>query len=211
MALTDIIHLLENSILNIEFLSGFAGIRPWIPYGVIFISTMIEGPIAMLTAAAISATGLLNPILVFSFAASGNLAADFCYFLVGRLGRFEMIAWVLKKARMDQEKIDKLKANIIKNSAKTIFVAKLSNSLIIPMLLVIGTVRIPIRRWAPALIAGELLWSSLLMVAGYFFSNSIQKIEADSHYLSLAVSIVLVVVAIFWLQRRFGKRTNLNN
>jgi membrane protein DedA with SNARE-associated domain len=122
-----------------------------------------------------------------------------------------MIAWVLKKASMDQEKIDKLKSNIIRNSARTIFVAKISNSLIVPMLLTIGTVRIPIKRWAPALMGGELLWTSALMLAGYYFSDSIQKIAADSHYLSLAVSIVLVVVAIFWLQRRFGKRPNFTN
>ncbi len=211
MILIDIINYLENSIINREFITSLTGLRAWIPYGVVFLSTLIEGPIATLTAAAISATGLLDPVLVFIFAAWGNLTADFGYYLLGRLGRFEMIAWVLKKARMDQAKIDRLKSVIIKNSRKTIFVAKLSNSLIVPMLLTIGTVRIPIRRWAPALVAGELIWSSTLVLAGYYFSNSIQKIEAGSHHISLAISIVLVIGALFWLQRRFGKQTNFEN
>ncbi len=210
MVLSDILNYLDNSIINLVFLSGFADIRSWIPYGLVFLSTFIEGPIATLTAAAISATGLLNPAWVFIFAAWGNLTADFGYYLIGRLGRFEMIAWVLKKVHVDQNKIDNLKSVIIKNSAKTIFVAKLSNSLIVPMLLTIGTVRIPVRRWAPALIAGELLWSSTLLVAGYFFSDSIQKIESGSHFLSLAVSILFVIFLIFWLQRRFGKFPNFN-
>lgn len=210
MFFTEMLHYLETSIINSEFLSGFADMRSWIPYGLVFLSTFIEGPIATLTAAAISATGLLNPALVFIFAAWGNLTADFGYYLVGRLGRFEMVAWVLKKVHVDQNKIDSLKSIIITNSGKTIFVAKLSNSLIVPMLLTIGSVRIPVRRWAPALIAGELLWSSTLLAAGYYFSDSIQKIESGSHFLSLAVSILIVIFLLFWLQRRYRTLLNQN-
>lgn len=206
MFLTEIITFLENTLIHWQVISPTTSIQHWLVYVVLFFVTIIEGPIATLTAAAISATGNLNPFIAFAFAATGNMTADICYYLIGKLGRFEMISWVLRKIRMDQEKIEQLKEQIIKNSSKTIFVAKITNSLIIPMLIMIGTIRIPVKRWMPSLLLGELIWSSFLMVAGYYFSSSIQQIESGSKYIGYAIGIIIIVVAIFLVRRSFRQQ-----
>nr|MBI9051790.1 VTT domain-containing protein [Anaerolineaceae bacterium] len=172
----------DSALVFISSIDQINNQRQWIIYAIIFLLTFIEGPIATLSAAGISATGLLNPFLVFLFAATGNLTADFGYYFMGRLGKFEMIEWVLKKINFDQSSIALLRDKIVDHSAKTIFIAKISNSLIVAMLITMGTIKIPLKKWAPGLILGECVWSTFLMVAGYFFSNSIQQIENGTKY-----------------------------
>ena len=205
MFLTEIITYLENTLINWQVISPASSIQHWLIYFVLFVLTIFEGPIATLTAAAVSATGKINPFIAFAFAASGNMTADVGYYLIGKLGKFEMISWVLKKIRMDQEKIEQLKEQMIQNSSKTIFIAKITNSLIIPMLIIVGTIRIPVKRWMPSLLLGELIWSSFLMVAGFYFSSSIRQIESGSKYIGIAIGIIVIVVAIFLFRRSFRK------
>jgi membrane protein DedA with SNARE-associated domain len=210
MFFNDVMVYLENTLINWQVITPNSAIQQWLIYFVLFALAIVEGPIATLTAAAISATGRMNPYLAFVFAASGNMTADFCYYLIGKLGKFEMVSWVLQKVHVNQQRIEKIKDDIVNNSAKTIFIAKLTNSLIIPMLIMTGTIRIPVKRWMPALIFGEILWSGFLMVAGYYFSHSIRQIESGSKYIGIAISIIVLLIVIFWMRKSFRQQQEKN-
>jgi membrane protein DedA with SNARE-associated domain len=72
-------------------------------------------------------------------------------------------------------------------------VAKLTLSLTIPALVAAGMARVPWRRWFPAVFAAEMAWTGGLVLAGFYFTESIKRLEQGLQYLAIAGTIVFVV------------------
>ena len=87
------------------------------------------------------------------------------------------------------------------HAAKILFMAKLTVSFMIPSLIAAGLVKVPWRRWFPALFAGEMLWTGSLMLVGYFATEAIKQVQQGVEYFILALSLIFIVF-IVWIGRR---------
>ena len=65
------------------------------------------------------------------------------------------------------------------------------------MLIAAGLLRIPWRRWFPALILAETLWTGSLVLIGFYTTEAIKRVEQWVEYTVLAVSLLFVVLVIF--------------
>jgi membrane protein DedA with SNARE-associated domain len=180
-------------------------------YIILALLVAVEGPIATLLGAAAASAGLMRPIPVFFAAAAGNLTADSLWYTLGYMGKTEWILRFGRRLGLRESLIDHLKQNMLAHATKVLFLAKLTVSFAIPSLIAAGLLRIPWRRWFPALAVAETLWTGSLILIGYYTTEALKRVERGVEYAVLAASIAYVVFAILAgrrLVRRFDKEAS---
>jgi membrane protein DedA with SNARE-associated domain len=170
-------------------------------YLVISVLVALEGPVTTLVAAAAASAGLLHPLLVFIFAAAGNLTSDSLWYSLGRAGKIDRLSRLGRKFSITPEMLAWLKKSMNRHAMKIMFVAKLTMSFMIPTLITAGLSKVPWRRWFPAVFAGEIIWTGLLVLIGYYATEAIKRVEQDIEYLTIGLS-VLFILFILWMSRR---------
>jgi membrane protein DedA with SNARE-associated domain len=126
---------------------------------------------------------LLNPGLVFLAASTGNLTGDFFWHSLGRAGKLN---WLLRGKRrfgFDPARLEWFKHNVRDHAPKMIFLTKITSSFIVPALISTGLTRLSWRRWFPALLIAEILWTGSLIAIGYFSAGAISDITTALKFL----------------------------
>ena len=201
--------LLQSFVLAMK--SGHLPELGYWTYLVLAFLVAIEGPVATLLGAAAASAGLMRPWLVFFCAAAGNLTADSLWYSLGYAGKLEWAMRFGRRLGLRPEILDRLEQGMHEHAAKILFIAKLTVSFMIPSLIAAGLVKVPWRRWFPALFAGEMIWTGSLMLVGYFATEAIKRVQQGVEYLILGLSLVFIVF-IIWIGRRvLRKRLSLND
>jgi membrane protein DedA with SNARE-associated domain len=195
---------MEQAIIEIlhQLKSGQLTELPREIYILIAILTLFEGPLTTLAGAAAASTGLLNPALVFLFASVGNLTGDIFWHSLGRLGELHWFTRYGRRLGITDDRLEWFKRNIRDYTPKMIFLAKVSNSFIVPALISTGLVHLSWRRWFPALLSGEILWTGSLIVIGYFAAQSILEIANGLKFLPVVAILLLILFALMMTARR---------
>ena len=165
-------------------------------YIILGLLVAVEGPIATLLGAAAASAGLMRPMPVFLAAATGNLTADSLWYSIGYLGKTEWILRFGRRMGMRESLINHLKQNMLEHSTKVLFLAKLTVSFVVPSLIAAGLLRIPWKRWFPALLLAETIWTGSLVLIGYYTTEALKRVEQGIEYAVLAASIAFVIFAI---------------
>jgi membrane protein DedA with SNARE-associated domain len=178
----------------------------WI-YVLLAMLVAIEGPIATLLGAVAASAGLMRAWLVFVAAATGNLTADSLWYSLGYLGKMEWILRFGNRLELRKSLLNHLKQKMLDHATKVLFLAKLTVSFVIPSSIIAGFLRIPWRRWFPALMVAETLWTGSLVLIGYYTTEAVKRVEQGVEYVMLSVSIVFVVFVML-AGRRLIKQWN---
>jgi len=208
----DLMILLHNVVVTLK--SGELPQLGFWTYIILALLVAVEGPIVTLLGAAAASAGLMRPMPVFFAAAVGNLTADSLWYTLGYMGKTEWILHFGRRLGLRESLIDHLKQNMLAHATKVLFLAKLTVSFVIPSLIAAGLLRIPWRRWFPALVVAESLWTGSLILIGYYTTEAIKRVERGVEYAVLAVSLAFVVFAILAgrrLVRQFDKDASEEN
>ena len=201
---TNIQTFLQNFVLFLR-MGPLTHLGDW-NYLILAALVAVEGPAATLLGAVAASAGLLRPILVFLFAALGNLAADSLWYSLGYMGKVEWLFRGGKRFGVKQEYIERLTHGMQKHTVKILFFAKLSVSFVIPALIAAGLVKAPWRRWFPALLGAETLWTGSLVLIGFYTTEALKRVEQGVEYFIVAGSIFFLGM-LFW----FGRHTLLGD
>lgn len=174
-------------------------------YVVLAVLVAVEGPIATLVGSAAASTGLMRPIPVFFAAMAGNLTADSLWYSLGYAGKMEWVMRVGKRLGINQRALERLEHNLQDHAVKVIFLAKLTVSFVIPTLIAAGLVKAPWRKWFPAVLTGEILWTGSLVLLGYYAAEAIMRVEQGVEYAILLGSAIFLGF-LLWLGRRILKQ-----
>jgi membrane protein DedA with SNARE-associated domain len=179
----------------------------WI-YPVLMLMVLVEGPFAILVASSAASTGFLLPIPVFLAASLGNLIADVLWYFLGRSGKLE---WILKIrwVKLTPEKLAILTRSVEKNAVKILFIAKVTNGLIVPALIATGLARVKLRRWFPMIFISNLLITAVFVLLGYFTALNIMKLQHWVRYLALGFSILLIFFFSWYAQHLLSRQTSI--
>lgn len=180
-------------------------------YLLLAILVAVEGPIATLFAAAAASTGLLQPPLVFVAAAAGNLTADSLWYFLGYAGRLDWLTKIGGKFGVQREQIENLTESMRENAVRILVIAKLTAGLVIPSLVAAGLVRVSWRRWFPALLPIEMLWTGSLVIIGYYAANAIRQVERGVEMIGVAGSVLLVLVILYGIRSTLRKKQRVPN
>jgi membrane protein DedA with SNARE-associated domain len=170
----------------------------------------VEGPLATLLGAAAASAGLMKPGWVFIAAAVGNLTADSVWYSLGYVGKIDWLLRIEKRLGIKGDIIAQLEGAMRKHATRILFIAKLTLSLMIPVLIAAGLVKAPWKRWFPAIFGGEMLWTGSLVLIGYYATEAIKRVEMGVEYAALGASLVFVLFLII-VGRRFFKRSYESN
>jgi membrane protein DedA with SNARE-associated domain len=161
----------------------------------------VEGPLATLLGAAAASAGLMKPGWVFVAAASGNLTADTLWYTLGYLGKIDWMLRFGKKLGIQQDVLERLENGMREHATRILFVGKLTLSMMIPALLAAGLVKAPWKRWFPAIFAGEMLWTGVLMVIGFYATEAIKRVERGVEYAAIGGAVIFVLFMILIVRR----------
>lgn len=193
----------------IEFLQTFwtnlqHGQLPELGYWNYFILSfliVLQGPATTLLGGAAANAGLLRPHYVFLAGIIGNLIADIFWYNVGARGK---TAWILKRGErlgVRQQHLDKVSEGMEQHVIKILLLAKISVGLAVPTLLVAGITRVPWRKWFPVVFTGEVIWTGLLVLIGYYATEAIKQVEQGLHALLLGGTFLFLVMLIWLIPR----------
>ena len=174
-------------------------------YVLLAVLVAVEGPIATLVGSAAASTGLMRPIPVFFAAMIGNLTADSLWYSLGYAGKMEWVTRIGQRMGIDQRALERMERNLQKHSIKVIFLAKLTVSFVIPTLIAAGLVKAPWRKWFPAVLTGEIIWTGSLVLLGYYAAEAIMRVEQGVEYIILFGSAIFLAF-LLWLGRRIIKQ-----
>ncbi len=167
----------------------------------------VEGPIVTLGGAVAASVGVMNPVLVFIAAAAGNLTSDMLWYTLGYVGKTD---WLVRHGRwfgLRERHVQRLEQGMHDHARKILIVAKLTLSLTIPTLVAAGMARVPWRRWFPAVFGAEMIWTGGLVLAGFYFTESMKRLEQGLQYLAIGGTIIFVAGLVVWLLRHNLRQT----
>ncbi len=165
-------------------------------YILLALGNMVQGPLVTLLGAAAASAGLLRPSLVFIASVTGHLTADIIWYWAGHAGRIE---WLQRLLPAYSKQLDRLRQGMHQNAVRILLLAKLSSGFAVPALIAAGLTRVAVRRWFPIVFVGDVLWTAVLMLTGYYATEAIIR-RADWGMLYLVLGLLAVFLLIlFWV------------
>lgn len=161
---------------------------------ILFPLALIEGPVVILTAAALADLAGLNLWAVWAVAVGADLAGD-C--LLYALGRF--LPDAIPRRLRPRAPIDQLGRMFGASGAMLLLTAKLTHVAGLPTLVAAGIGRMPFFGFLWWNLVGTVAKASAIVLAGWFFGVSILRIWEDGMIVpALGAALLLIVVILFW-------------
>lgn len=181
--------------------NGFHSLGP-LSYVLIALLVATEGPVTTLIGAAGAAAGLLDIRFVFLATAIGNIVGDALWYSVGYASKADRLHKITGRFGLHQYHIEQLTDEMRCHATKAILVSKITFGLIIPTLVAAGLSRVPLRRWLPAVLVAETLWTVLLVTLGFHGAGAITRIEDGFRMVGAVAAVVAVTFIALYLKRR---------
>ncbi|HOU15736.1 MAG TPA: hypothetical protein PKZ84_21750 [Anaerolineae bacterium] len=175
-------------------------------YGLLTLMVLVEGPVSILLAAGGTAAGFLQPLPVFCAVTLGNLIADGLWYGLGYYGPLEWLARRFKFLGVDAAQLTRLKRVVRAHAGRLLVFAKITNGLIVPVLIATGMARVSLRRWLPLILILNLLNSAIFMIIGYYTTLSLLQVQRGLEYLALAATLLFVLLASLYMRRQWSRR-----
>ncbi len=177
-----------------------------LPYAILGLLAMVEGPLATLMGGAATSNGLMQPVPVFFSVVLGNLAADMCWYTLGRFSKLGWITTLAPRIGFNPNRIAQIEKNIQSHAPRLLFLAKLTVGFPIPTIIATGLSRVPIRRWVGMLVLGELLKSAVLVSVGFLYAQTLQQASQSVQIVLWVITAVVFAAGTIWYKRRKKKQ-----
>lgn len=165
---------------------------------------IVEGPVATIIAAFLSSFGYFNVFAVFALSVSGDVIGDVILYSIGYFGGAPILARAEKFLKIKESVVEKLREKFRANGAKIIFYVKATTGLCWITFILAGTSRMKLSKFVKYSIMGGLVWSSFLVVVGYFFGYAAERISQYIKYAGylIASGTVLFLIGLTLYKRR---------
>jgi len=164
-------------------------------YPTMFFLMIVEGPIATLLAAFAASLGFFNIFIVFILSMAGDIIGDVMLYSIGYFGGMRIINQITKFLRIKKELIEKIRKHFTRHGKRTIFAVKSTTGLCWITFLLAGSVKMDFVKFLSGSFWGGIIWSSFLVVTGYFFGYAFEQIN---NYITYAGLIIFCTAIIFY-------------
>jgi membrane protein DedA with SNARE-associated domain len=172
-------------------------------YMLMAVFIMIQGRASALIGGIAAASGYLNLGLIILVALLARAMVDLFWYKVGATGIADRIG---RRAgsyeRFSFERFaDRINDELHQRPSRVVLLAKTIGGLTIPVVIAVGNAHVPLRRWLPASVAGELLWTVPLLLLGFFATDAVSDIKGGLLYLTLGTTVLFLSVSILKIAR----------
>ena len=173
-------------------------------YLILFLLTVVEGPIATVLGAFLAAQNYFNIFIVYVVVVTGDLVGDLLYYAAGRFGRTHLLERFAGLTGLTPDRLTWLEGWFESHGAKAILVAKYTQTGFIA-LPGAGAARMPIPSFMFYNFIGTLPKSLALCAVGFLFGAAYNQIDSWMDRISLLLALA---VCLFggWAIMRSGRR-----
>ncbi|MFA5894130.1 MAG: DedA family protein [Candidatus Margulisiibacteriota bacterium] len=167
---------------------------PVLKYGLLFLLTVIEGPLVAMIAGLLASLGFFNLALAYLVIIAGDLVSDSLYYSIGFWGREKSIKKYGRFLLLDQTKLHKFETLVRYHSGKVLILGKLTHFAGVPILLAAGLVKIPYRKFIWYDTLATLPKSLAFLLLGYYFGGLTGTINRYLEYGTLITGGLLAII-----------------
>jgi membrane protein DedA with SNARE-associated domain len=177
-------------------------------YVLIFLGTIIEGPIVMLSSGFLYRLGSFAFIPMYAALVLGDFVADLLWYCLGRFGGRKTVFKYSRFIKISPEKLDKVETLFKKHQIKILIISKLTMGLGFAQLILIvaGLFKVDFRKYAVLNLIGGFIWTAIVISLGYFLGNAFYTVSKPMRVGFVIVMIVLFVVGLRYLNKYLENR-----
>jgi membrane protein DedA with SNARE-associated domain/membrane-associated phospholipid phosphatase len=168
-----------------------------------FVGLIAPGEFTVILGGAVAGQGDISLPVILAVTWACAFAGDTLSFMLGaRLGRGFLVRHG-KRFRITEERLKQVEDYFSRYGGRTILIGRFIGLVRALAPFIAGSSKLPYRSFAPFSILGTGLWSTGLILAGYFFSQSIDTVTKDVGKGLFVFAVVVGVIAGFYLAFRF--------
>jgi undecaprenyl-diphosphatase len=169
-----------------------------------FVGLIAPGETFLIFGGVVAGQGTISLVALIAITWTCAVAGDLASYYAGRrLGR----DFLLKhgpKVQITEERIHSVEAFFDRHGGKAIFLGRFVGLVRAVNPFLAGSSGMPLRRFLPYDVVGAGAWATMLLVLGYVFWQSFDRVLHYAEQGTLALGTTIVVIAcLVWLVRRF--------
>jgi len=184
------------------FIAWFSSIAPFIGeyrYPLLTVITILEGTFTTIAVSiAAAATDLFQPGWTYLACVVGTTLGGFFWYAVGYWGG----AWPLEKfmhsTPVRRALLDRIRHHSDRAAGMLVLLTKLMYAATVPTIIIVGSLRYNIKRFAWYYFSGSVIWTTVLFWAGYAIGEPIALYLASLHFTGVVLVVALLGALIVW-------------
>lgn len=168
-------------------------------YFLILILAIIEGPVVMSFSGFLWRLDVFNFIPLYFALMTGDLIADALWYGVGYFGGHRFIQKYGKYFNLSEEGVEKFKKFFDLYKTKILFISKITMGFGFALFVLIsaGISKINFKKYMAINFLGQIIWTFVLMMLGYFF-GSIYLIIDKSLKIGFVIGVFMFLIIIIY-------------
>jgi membrane protein DedA with SNARE-associated domain len=162
-------------------------------YMLMAVLIMIQGRASALLGGIAAATGYLNLGLIILVALLTRMLVDLFWYRVGATGLIDRIS---RLAAPFEEYAQNINDKIHEQPTRLVLISKTVGGLAVPVTIAMGNARVPLRRWLPASVIGELFWTLPLLLLGFFATDAVSNLRGGLIYLTAGSVVLMLTITL---------------
>jgi membrane protein DedA with SNARE-associated domain len=184
-------------------------------YFLFYIATFLEGPLVTAAAGVAAALGYFSFPVIILISILGDLTADVVYYTIGYLGRKTIVPRFGPRIGLTKERIERIEKFLKRHAGKTMMAVKLSPLIPIPGLIVIGSAKVPIKKFVALSLLITLPKSLLFGLIGLLSGKAYERLSTTVTHgqlilFGVAIVVILVYVAYTKLAAKLSEKLDDN-
>lgn len=160
-------------------------------YVLLYFFTILQGPTVKLLGGAASSREFLNLYLVFGVSVTASITMDIFWYRIGTSGKAQNLLAKFSKKR--KEYISAAQRAMQKNGTKVILIGKFAVGMGVPIHIAAGLSKLNWRKWLPATLIGEGMFTGMVITIGYLMAESLSN---ASQSIQIAGTLITVIILI---------------
>ena len=167
-------------------------------YVLLFIGTLFEGPVVMLSSGFLYKLGQFDFLPMYLALVSGDFTADIGWYCLGRFGTRNAIFKYGHFLGITRDALEKVEESFRKYHQKILIISKLTMGLgfSLVVLIVAGIFKVPFKNYVILNLIGGFIWAAFLITIGYFLGNIYTMISGPAKIIFILVIFLVVVFGI---------------
>ena len=178
-------------------------------YLLLFIGTIVEGPILMVASGFFLHTGVFSLVPLFLTFVAGDLVGDVGWYCVGRYFAEPILRRHGRFLNVTPERFERMKILFNRHHEKILLISKitLGFGMALVTLIVAGATRVPFRVYMFLNLLGELILVAVLLFIGYFFGGLYGYIAEGFRLAFITGALALVVAILYGFSKYLRNKT----
>ena len=172
-------------------------------YFLLFIGTIIEGPVVMMASGFLYKLGKFSLLPMYFTLVLGDFTADIIWYSFGRLGTRNAIFKYGHFVGINPYNLEKIEKLFNKYHQKILIISKLTMGLgfAFIVLIVAGMFKVPFKNYVILNLIGGFIWTAFVVAIGYFLGNIYLMITGP-----IKIAFVIFIIIAFILGLRYANQ-----